>query len=37
VLEEALKEGHTQVQVLPPFLLYDSSGNYRPAARELFE
>jgi tRNA1Val (adenine37-N6)-methyltransferase len=37
VLVEALKEGHTQVQVLPPFFLYDSSGNYTPAARELFE
>jgi tRNA1Val (adenine37-N6)-methyltransferase len=37
VLVEALKEGHTQVQVLPPFFLYDSIGNYTPAARELFE
>ena len=37
VLVEALKEGQAQVKVLPPFFLYDSSGNYRPAARELFE
>jgi tRNA1Val (adenine37-N6)-methyltransferase len=37
VLVEALKEGHVQVKVLPPFFLYDSSGKYRPAARELFE
>jgi tRNA1(Val) A37 N6-methylase TrmN6 len=37
VLVEALKEGHTQVQILPPFLLYDSIGNYTPSARELFE
>jgi len=37
VLVEALKGGHAQVKVLPPFFLYDSSGSYRPAARELFE
>jgi tRNA1Val (adenine37-N6)-methyltransferase len=37
VLVEALKEGHAQVKILPPFFLYDSSGKYRPAARELFE
>jgi tRNA1Val (adenine37-N6)-methyltransferase len=37
VLVEALKEGHAQVKILPPFFLYDSSRNYRPAARELFE
>ena len=37
VLVEALKEGHAQVKVLPPFFLYDSIGNYTPAARELFE
>jgi tRNA1Val (adenine37-N6)-methyltransferase len=37
VLVEALKEGHAQVKILPPFFLYDSSGNYTPAARELFE
>ncbi len=37
VLVEALKEGHAQVKVLPPFFLYDSSGEYRPSARELFE
>ena len=37
VLVEALKEGHAQVKILPPFFLYDSSGHYTPAARELFE
>jgi tRNA1Val (adenine37-N6)-methyltransferase len=37
VLVEALKEGHAQVKVLPPFFLYDSARNYTPAARELFE
>jgi tRNA1Val (adenine37-N6)-methyltransferase len=37
VLVEALKEGHAQARILPPFFLYDSSGNYTPAARELFE
>ena len=37
VLVEAVKEGHAQVRVLPPFFLYDSSGNYTPAARELFQ
>jgi tRNA1(Val) A37 N6-methylase TrmN6 len=37
VLVEALKEGHAQVKVLPPFFLYDSHRNYTPAARELFE
>jgi tRNA1Val (adenine37-N6)-methyltransferase len=37
VLVEALKEGHAEVKVLPPFFLYDSAGNYTPAARRLFE
>jgi tRNA1Val (adenine37-N6)-methyltransferase len=37
VLVGALKEGHAQVKILPPFFLYDSSGNYTLAARELFE
>ncbi len=37
VLVEALKEGHAQVKILPPFFLYDSSGNYSAAARKLFE
>jgi tRNA1Val (adenine37-N6)-methyltransferase len=36
VLVEALKEGHTQVKVLPPLFLYDSGGNYTSIARELF-
>jgi tRNA1Val (adenine37-N6)-methyltransferase len=37
VLVEALKEGHAQVKILPPFFLYESPGNYTAAARELFE
>jgi tRNA1Val (adenine37-N6)-methyltransferase len=37
VLVEAFKEGHAQVQVLPPFFVYDSAKNYTPAAQELFE
>jgi tRNA1Val (adenine37-N6)-methyltransferase len=37
ILVEALKEGRAQVKILPPFFLYDSSGNYTPAARELFQ
>ena len=37
ILVEALKEGHAQVKILPPFFLYDSSGNYTPDARELFQ
>jgi tRNA1Val (adenine37-N6)-methyltransferase len=37
VLVEALKEGHAQVKILPPFFLYDSARNYTPAAQELFE
>jgi tRNA1Val (adenine37-N6)-methyltransferase len=37
VLVEALKEGHAQVKILPPFFLYDSDRNYAPAARKLFE
>jgi tRNA1Val (adenine37-N6)-methyltransferase len=36
ILVEALKEGHAQVGILPPFFLYDSAGDYTPAARELF-
>ena len=36
ILVEALKEGHAQVRILPPFFLYDSAGNYTPAARQLF-
>ncbi len=36
ILVEALKEGHAQVRILPPFFLYDSPGNYTPPARELF-
>ncbi len=35
VLVEALKEGHAQVKIVPPFFLYDSTRNYTPAAREL--
>ena len=37
VLVEAHKEGHAQVKILPPFYLFKSSGDYTPAARELFE
>jgi tRNA1(Val) A37 N6-methylase TrmN6 len=37
VLVEAHKEGHAQVKILPPFYLFESSGDYTPAARELFE
>lgn len=37
VLAEAVKEGHAQVKILPPFFLYEFSGSYTPAARELFE
>ncbi len=37
VLVEAFKEGHAQAKILPSFLLYNSSGNYTSAARELFE
>jgi tRNA1Val (adenine37-N6)-methyltransferase len=37
VLVEAFKEGHAQVKILSPFFLYDSAGNYTPAARGLFE
>ncbi len=36
VLVEAVKEGHAQVKILPPFFLYDSARNYTPAAQELF-
>jgi tRNA1Val (adenine37-N6)-methyltransferase len=37
VLVEALKEGHAQVEILPPFFLYDADRNYTPPARELFQ
>ncbi len=36
VLVEALKEGRGQVRILPPFILFDSAGEYTPAGRELF-
>lgn len=36
VLVEALKEGRAQVRILPPFILFDSAGEYTPGARELF-
>ena len=36
LLAEALKEGQAQVRILPPLFLYDSAGNYTPAARQLF-
>ena len=37
VLVEALREGHPQVKILPPFFLFDSQRNYTPAARTLFQ
>jgi tRNA1Val (adenine37-N6)-methyltransferase len=37
VLVEALKEGQAQVNILPPFFLFDSDSNYTPPARELFQ
>ncbi len=37
VLLEALKEGHPQVKILPPFFLFDSRRNYTPAAQDLFQ
>jgi len=36
VLVEALKEGRTQIKVLPPFVLYDSRNQYTAQARALF-
>jgi tRNA1Val (adenine37-N6)-methyltransferase len=36
VLVEALKEGKTQVKILPPFVLYDSAGRYTLQAEEVF-
>lgn len=36
VLIEAVKEARPQVTILPPLFLYDSAGNYTPAAQELF-
>ena len=36
ILVEGLKEGQAQVRILPPFILYDSAGEYTPTARELF-
>ncbi len=36
ILVEALKEGHVQVRILPPFILYNSAEEYTPTARELF-
>ena len=36
VLVEALKEGKTQVKILPPFVLYNSAGRYTLQAEEVF-
>jgi tRNA1Val (adenine37-N6)-methyltransferase len=36
ILVEALKEGKTQVKILPPFILYESRNQYTAQARELF-
>jgi tRNA1(Val) A37 N6-methylase TrmN6 len=36
VLVEALKGGHAQVKILPPFHLFDPERNYTPQAGELF-
>jgi tRNA1Val (adenine37-N6)-methyltransferase len=37
LLVEALKEGRAQVQILPPFFLYASAGEYTSQAQELFQ
>jgi len=36
LLAEGLKEGRAQLQVLPPFYLYDAAGTYTVPAQELF-
>lgn len=36
MMVEGFKEGHAQVRVLPPLILYDSVGNYTPEAQQLF-
>jgi tRNA1Val (adenine37-N6)-methyltransferase len=36
MLVDALKEGKAQIQVLPPFVLYETGGQYTPQTEELF-
>jgi tRNA1Val (adenine37-N6)-methyltransferase len=36
MMVEGFKEGRAQVRVLPPLILYDSSGNYTPEAQQFF-
>jgi tRNA1Val (adenine37-N6)-methyltransferase len=36
ILVEAVKEGRTQVRILPPLVLYNSKNQYTPEARALF-
>lgn len=36
LLVDALKEGKTQIRVLPPFVLYKPGGQYSPQAEDLF-
>ncbi len=36
LLVDALKEGKTQIKVLPPFVLYKPGGQYTPQAENLF-
>ena len=35
LMVDALKEGKTQIKVLPPFVLYKSGGQYTPQAEDL--
>ncbi len=37
LLVEALKEGKTQIQILPPFFVYKEKGEYTRQAHELFD
>jgi len=36
LMVDALKEGKTQIKVLPPFVLYKPGGQYSPQAEDLF-
>jgi len=36
LMVDALKEGKTQIKVLPPFVLYKPGGQYTPQAEDLF-
>lgn len=37
VLVEAFKAGRAQTEVLPPFILYATKGEYSPAAQKIFQ